>query len=479
MLRRSASIPLLVLTASAGTALADDWTNSGANAGRNGQTSEIGPDAATVLWATGRSSIIAWQPVTMGSRIFMVRQSGFPPEPSSDLSPVIAMDLETGAELWPRNIQFNAGDWTTWVAGARDGRVYVSRSGGGGNVYPPPNGQAHMYALNETTGADVWVSAGMTAAGPYDGVVFAPNGDLVVGDFVQITRIRATDGSTAWQVPRVGSVSGTCGATLNAAANAVYVADAAAGGTVIKRFDLDTGTFRYASPVMVGFTIQNTPFVSPDGTVYLSRTQNNTSTDFLYAFDDTGSALTQRWSVPAGWTTNSEYAIAPDHSVYMVAAGYPIKRLDPLTGATLATSTVIVHSYSQRMGVDALGRLFYSDGDFSTSRVYSFNPDLSQRWSVGVSSVNTGAPAIGRSGTLLVAGTNLVTAYRTAHAPLCYANCDTSTTSPVLNVLDFSCFLNRFAAGDSYANCDHSTTPPTLNVLDFSCFLNAFAAGCS
>jgi glucose/arabinose dehydrogenase len=61
--------------------------------------------------------------------------------------------------------------------------------------------------------------------------------------------------------------------------------------------------------------------------------------------------------------------------------------------------------------------------------------------------------------------------------PRCYANCDGSTTSPSLNVLDFSCFLNAFAAGDCYANCDKSTTPPVLNVLDFGCFLNAFAAG--
>ncbi len=61
----------------------------------------------------------------------------------------------------------------------------------------------------------------------------------------------------------------------------------------------------------------------------------------------------------------------------------------------------------------------------------------------------------------------------------CYANCDNSTTAPALNVLDFSCFLNRFAAGDTYANCDHSTTAPVLNVLDFSCFINSFAAGCS
>jgi hypothetical protein len=60
----------------------------------------------------------------------------------------------------------------------------------------------------------------------------------------------------------------------------------------------------------------------------------------------------------------------------------------------------------------------------------------------------------------------------------CYANCDGSTTPPVLNVLDFTCFLQKFAAGDAYANCDASTTPPTLNVLDFTCFLQKFAAGC-
>jgi FtsP/CotA-like multicopper oxidase with cupredoxin domain len=61
----------------------------------------------------------------------------------------------------------------------------------------------------------------------------------------------------------------------------------------------------------------------------------------------------------------------------------------------------------------------------------------------------------------------------------CYANCDMSTTPPVLNVADFSCFLQSFAAGNPYANCDGSTTPPVLNVADFSCFLQQFAAGCN
>jgi hypothetical protein len=62
--------------------------------------------------------------------------------------------------------------------------------------------------------------------------------------------------------------------------------------------------------------------------------------------------------------------------------------------------------------------------------------------------------------------------------PACYANCDGSTTEPILNVADFGCFLTKFAAGDPYANCDESTTEPVLNVADFGCFLTQFAAGC-
>jgi hypothetical protein len=60
----------------------------------------------------------------------------------------------------------------------------------------------------------------------------------------------------------------------------------------------------------------------------------------------------------------------------------------------------------------------------------------------------------------------------------CYANCDESLEPPVLNVADFACFLQRFAAGAPYANCDQSTAEPVLNVADFACFLQTFAAGC-
>ena len=60
----------------------------------------------------------------------------------------------------------------------------------------------------------------------------------------------------------------------------------------------------------------------------------------------------------------------------------------------------------------------------------------------------------------------------------CYANCDGSTTPPILNANDFVCFQNRFAAGDPGANCDLSTTQPVLNVNDFICFLTRYASAC-
>lgn len=59
--------------------------------------------------------------------------------------------------------------------------------------------------------------------------------------------------------------------------------------------------------------------------------------------------------------------------------------------------------------------------------------------------------------------------------PNCYANCDLSTRAPTLNVSDFICFLNKFAAKDPYANC---TVDGAIDINDFVCFLNKFDAGC-
>jgi hypothetical protein len=80
---------------------------------------------------------------------------------------------------------------------------------------------------------------------------------------------------------------------------------------------------------------------------------------------------------------------------------------------------------------------------------------------------------------LVGCGQNTLMVRASSGGAACYANCDASTTPPVLNVNDFVCFLTMFAAGEPYANCDGSSTEPRLNVNDFICYLNVFAAGCS
>ncbi len=400
----------------AALAQASDWNNSGGNAGRNGQSDELGPDTAALLWSGGRTSLIAWQPVVEGARVFMVRQSGWPSQEPGK-SPVVAMDLDTGAELWAVHIPFETGDWTTWVAGVWGGKVYASRSGNGASV------SARLYCLDAASGDTLWVSDDEIDAGAYDGVVFATNGDPIIASLQDIWRISAADGSTVWHSPRVGSVSGNCGGAVYG--DAVYVADATYGGHIIVRYDLETGAEMYSSPVMPGFTLQNTPLVGPDGTIYLARTQNNPSVDFFYAFEDNGLAMIEKWHVAAAWSTSSEFGVGSDGSVYMIKPGPRLVRLDPQTGAELNTTANLSGFTAPRMAIDAEGRVFLSNMAFATGRLYSFDADLTPRWDVPVTNINIGGPALGHDGTLVVCGVGTdVRAYRTERPLVGDLNCD-------------------------------------------------------
>ena len=61
----------------------------------------------------------------------------------------------------------------------------------------------------------------------------------------------------------------------------------------------------------------------------------------------------------------------------------------------------------------------------------------------------------------------------------CYPDCDSSTGPGVLDIFDFLCFQNRYAAGASYAcNCDTTTGQDLCDIFDFLCFQNAYSAGC-
>jgi hypothetical protein len=93
-----------------------------------------------------------------------------------------------------------------------------------------------------------------------------------------------------------------------------------------------------------------------------------------------------------------------------------------------------------------------------------------RRWrGWGCSRDGRGRLRLVRRGLVLDAGgVNSPFLARWAGCQLCYANCDMSTLLPILNISDFTCFLNRFAGMNPYANCDGSTAIPTLNVATSS-----------
>ncbi len=467
----------LAVTGLCVTAQAQVWTNAGGNAGRNGQTPQRGPDSATTIWTGAPSSIIAWQPVTDGATAYAVRQTGFPPEPSSNRSPIFALDVATGAQKWRADIPFLTGQWTTWVAGVKNGRLYASRAGNGASV------NAKVFCLDASTGAELWQSDDTVNSGPYDGVVFADNGDPVIADFNRITRLDHATGDTVWRVNRVCSVSSSCGGAIRG--DAIYVADAVAGGHTIKKFSLATGALLYQGPVMAGFTLQNTPLVAPDGTIYLSRTQNNEAVDFFYAFEDTGSAIVQLWATPAQWTTFSEFAVHPsDGSVYMLDPGLLVTRRNGSTGAMIAQAEAAIindpPNTTIRMAVDSLGRLYVSNGAFTNGRFYCYDSDLTLLWSTAFPSINIGGPSFGEDGTLIVAGTGTnMKAYRTS--------CPSDVNGDgEVDVLDFLDFLDSFGAcdgqpgpcsGSSGVDADYNGDT-TVDILDFLDFFDAFGGGC-
>ncbi|MEE8155106.1 MAG: hypothetical protein V3T53_09170, partial [Phycisphaerales bacterium] len=67
-----------------------------------------------------------------------------------------------------------------------------------------------------------------------------------------------------------------------------------------------------------------------------------------------------------------------------------------------------------RMAIDADGKVFVTNGSFPSGALFSLNADLTSRWSVNITNVNLGGPAIGEDGILIVCGIGSdVRAYQT------------------------------------------------------------------
>jgi len=357
-----------------------DWnTGVGGLSARYGYMEAYGPLAPDVLWQGSRPAIVSTQAACDGDLLVVSRIQSFTIPTGTWL---VAHDLHTGEELWAEQLpyDFPGTSWRSRISAIRGAHVYASRSGNTADDY--------LYALDREDGSIVWRSEHLIGEETTESLAFAPNGDLIVGNYDSVMRIDHTDGTTVWEEPR--STPSSNGAQASVFGNRVYLWEAQLG-------------------LLCG----------PDGTVYAPRTQNNPGTDFFVALADTGMGFEEKWRVPMGYTPFASCGVGPDGSVYTYSRDIEILRLDPDTGTEIDRSMILPYDFpaEPRMAIDAEGNLYVSNGGFSSGEILAFTAGLELIWSESIYGINLGGPTLADDGTLVVCGTGTrVRAYRRPQA---------------------------------------------------------------
>jgi outer membrane protein assembly factor BamB len=380
----------------------------GGNTSRNGFLAVNGPTTPQLRWVGSRNANIGFPIAIEGSRLVTTRW-GAGPNVLDSL--IVVHDVETGQEIWSRDLPPDPSQtFRAHAVGMRDGLVYASRAGFG-RAGP-------LYALDVADGSTRWKTTVDIDDDEESGAAFADDGDPIIGNFDSVMRFERSTGALVWRAPRSGPDSG--GSTPVVRGSRTYIWDvSAAFGMGITVLDTATGARLYQAQVQPcpACTQQTGLFAGPDGTVYAPRT-NTIGANELVAFTDTGTALQVKWRAPLGDVGFASFGVGPDGSVYSYSDDFRIVRLSPVDGSVLATSADPLTSgtvfFFPRIAIDAAGLIYVTNG-VQDSRLFSFNPDLTLRWTDTIPDVQFGGPALSASGFLFVAGSgNNLRAYQTA-----------------------------------------------------------------
>lgn len=368
-----------------------DWATAiGGNSTRTSLSRGVGPTAPSVAWLAGSPASFSSPSVTENGLVVFSTLAGV----------VEAHDLGTGTLRWTAEVPA-VFPVDVRVDAIRDGRVYAT----------PANGPSdYIYCLDAADGSILWRSQDSVGEFAEESIAFTSNDDLIVGDLFSLRRINHVDGSTVWRADRFCGGSGSCMASV--LFNRVYVWDMSAGlsSTVVSAFDVTNGEKLYSSGDLGVGGSQSGLLVGPDASVYCSL---DSSPPVFIALRDTGSALTQKWRSPVAYTPFASHGIGPDGSVYTYSADDRILRLDPENGRIRDTSSPIPFGllgvFIPRIAIDAAGKVFLTNCEDS---VFSFDADLTLRWSANLTAVFPGGLTLARDGTLLVTSFEGLRAYR-------------------------------------------------------------------
>jgi uncharacterized membrane protein len=366
----------------------------------------------------------------------------------------------------------NAGEVVGWNQGPQAMvRAYVWRPGTGIQELPPPAGFTESRA-DDISNTGFIVGAANTGLGTTDHAWRWFNGQYVM---IPPVPGQQCPGMLSYAVNDRGDVVGvTCGGSFGSVP--WYYSDTT--GTIdLSQFGISYARDVNNAGVVTGAAFNGSRYVAmrwqaPAGPIEFLPTLPS-------PYDDTarGEGINEAGRVVGlsiNVLTGSDHwrAFEGDPSgVQMISSpttarsgAYAINELGEVVGADGTTSTTDIYAWrwTPAGGKEFLAATVNGVDVWTVNRAIDMND-----WGQIIGSVS--APEVPGRGVILT---------RIGSPQPCYANCDQSTTAPVLNVGDFTCFLQRFAAGEAYANCDQSTVPPVLNVGDFTCFLQRFAGGC-
>lgn len=263
---------------------------------------------------------------------------------------------------------------------------------------------------------------------------------------------------------------------------------------------IDNDTVRRYDPSTTPLTPLSgfTPSITPDAIAYDDKNDTvvilteapSIGSRRLLAFPRTLSGFGTDRPLPASYA--GEAYVQPDADTagayFVCSEGSGVLRRFETQGTDLVVTDSIIHLNAglSALNVTDANRLIYAvDGELVEKEENGAGTWVNRVGSRWAGRAAPGGLSLGRSRSNFLASVmdnpafnNLPNPTIYPTLPACYANCDQSTVAPILNVNDFTCFINKFAAGDVYANCDYSTNPPVLNVNDFTCYINRFAAGC-
>jgi outer membrane protein assembly factor BamB len=397
-----------------------------------------------------------------------------------------AFDAASGEQRWQTALMrpiVNASPAVTTDRGAAD-RVFITDYdgfGGNGRLYcinvDPFNAAANPYQPGEI----VWsVGLGDTSGNSpayMDGVVYVASIGDALGSGVGLVRAFSAAATSApeplWVFTNPALRGFFGGLTVHerggerfvyAASYSLYGGQFAANMVKIRTAD---GTLVWSIP---SNRTDSIPIALSDGRIVLSGgIRGYGAAPSIQIFRDEGASAALLWdSAIDSWIDGNQNGIM-EPGEYLLVGGWthqPIAQ-EGRGGARLLAGAIQAQTFA------ACDDLYILDLDRHPS-----DPGFVVSHVQGAGSSPAGA-----GGQILTIGPGGLYAF----GEPCYANCDASTISPILNVDDFTCFLNRFAAGSLLpqpeqiahaANCDQSTVPPVLNVDDFVCFINRYAEGC-